>query len=80
MHDTSSGLKERVRVTYQILPLFFRPLLNKSQIASGKKPIPLLYGIIYRQLPIIEKATSAKLKRSYIIRRVTSDISGRFHD
>jgi hypothetical protein len=30
--------------------------LNKLQIASGKLTIPARYGMIYRQLPVIEKS------------------------
>jgi hypothetical protein len=37
------------------LPLFW-PALNNSKIASGKLTIPLHYGMIYRQLPVIEKS------------------------
>jgi DNA-directed RNA polymerase subunit H (RpoH/RPB5) len=40
----------------QDYPPLFGPSLNWSKIASGKQTIPQHYGMIYRQLPDIEKS------------------------
>jgi len=55
-------------------PLFFQSLLTRFKIASGKLAIPLLYGMIYRQLPDIEKAASAKIKMPCRIQRVKAGV------
>jgi hypothetical protein len=50
-------------------PHFFQSIFsfeqNSYKLASGKQAIPLLYGMIYRQLPVTEKAASAKSKIRY---------------
>jgi hypothetical protein len=59
---------------------FFQPIfsfgLDRLKIASGKLAIPLLYGMIYRQLPDIEKAASAKIKMPCRIQSAKADLTG----
>ena len=66
-----------IRCAYnlQVFSPIFSFGLDGHKFGSGKYIILGHHGMIYRQLPVIEKAASVKSERRCIIRRATSDLS-----